>query len=124
MRRKERYKRRTERKNFMIRKHYAKKQEELIKDLTKKSAIVEAWYHNTNLLLEYLLDENCGSFNPRKALKIINARDSHQYMIFPNWLKENSVNEIKKALQDCYDVEQEKDFLQSNTGRQVINLSE
>lgn len=108
----------------MIRKHYAKKQAKLIEDLTQKSAIVEAWFHNTNLLLEFLLDESSASFNLRKALRVISARDSHQYMMFTNWLNGNSVNEIKKALQDCYDIEQEKDFLKSNIGRQIINLSE
>ena len=107
----------------MIRKHYAKKQSELIEELTRKSAIVEAWFHDTNLLLEYLLDENSCIFNLQKALKVISVRDSHQYMMLPNWLNDNSVNEIEKALQDCYDIEQEKDFLKSNTGRQVINLS-
>ena len=106
----------------MIRKHYEKKQKKLIEELNQKSAIVEAWFHNTNLLLEFLLDENSASFNLRKALRVISARDSHQYMMFTNWLNDNSVNEIKNALQDCYDIEQEKELLKSNTGRQIINL--
>lgn len=108
----------------MIRKHYAIKQTKLIEELNQKSAIVEAWFHNTNLLLEYLLDENSASFNLPKALRVISMRDSHQYVLFTNWLNENSFHEIKQLLRDCYDIEQEKEFLKSNAGRSVINLNE
>lgn len=54
-------------------------QKKTIEELNKKSQIVEAWFHNLNLLLEYLLDESSATFNPQKALKIINTIDSHQY---------------------------------------------
>lgn len=97
-------------------------QQKTIEELNKKSQIVEAWFHNLNLLLEYLLDESSATFNPQKALKIINTIDSHQYMILTNWLNDNSESEIKKRIKEIYDTEQEKEFLKSNTGKLITTL--
>lgn len=109
--------------NILIKQQSLESQEKIIEELNKKSQIVEAWFHNMNLLLEYLLDENSTTFNPQKALRIIKIRDSHQYMMLTNWLNDNSDNEIKKRVKDCYDIEQEKEFLKSNIGKFITPLN-
>lgn len=93
-----------------------------INELNKKSQIVETWFHNLNLLLEYLLDKSSATFNPQKALKIIKTRDSHQYMMLTNWLNDNSENEITKRIKEIYDIEQEKEFLQSDIGKFITTF--
>lgn len=107
--------------NMLKNTHILDFQKKKIEELNKKSQIVESWFHDLNLLLEYLLDESSATFNPQKALQIINTRDSHQYMMLTNWLNDNSENEITKRIKDIYDIE--KEFVKSNTGKFITTLN-